>query len=90
MNDAEKTRLFESNAALINQMNPAAGGLVMALLDELERNGRNTYIELRSPAPRGHTVEYEFREGNEALIALAARSLGFKSWTAPLLEVHGG
>lgn len=90
MTDQEIEALFEHNAQQIDQMNVSAGSVVSALISELERNGRNTYIRLRNPAPRGHTVNYEFVQGGKALIARAARALGFKSVTDSQLEVHGG
>ena len=90
MTDQEIEALFEHNAQQINQMHVSAGSVVSALISELERNGRNTYIKLRNPVPRGHTVEYEFVQGDKTLIARAARVLGFKSVTDSRLEVRGG
>ena len=90
MTDAQGDALFSHNAAQMNEMDPAAAGLVLSLLDELSRSGRNTYIRLSDPAPNGNSVRYEFIEGDQDLVALAARSLGFKSWSEQLLEAYGG
>jgi len=90
MNDIEIEALFRHNADQITQMNAAAGGLVSALIDELERAGRKTYIRLKKPAPRGHTVAYELVQGNHRLVATLANALGFKTVTDTKLEVHSG
>lgn len=90
MTDQEIEVLFEHNAKQINKMDVAAGSVVSALLSELERNGRNTYIKLRNPSVKGHTVKYDFVKGDKALIPRAGKALGFKTVTDSLLEVHGG
>lgn len=90
MTDTQRLELFDHNARQINEMNQAAAGLVMALVDELERDGRNTFIRLSDPAQGGHTIRYEFVEGDPDLVPLAARSLGFESWEDGVLEVRHG
>ena len=89
MTDAQNEVLFSENAARMNEMDPAAAGLVLSLLDELSRAGRDTYIRLIDPVPSGNSVRYEFVEGDQDLVALAARSLGFKSWSGQQLEAYG-
>ena len=90
MTDQEIEALFVHNAKQINEMDVSAGSVVSALISELERNGRNTYIKLRNPAAKGHMVKYDFVEGDKTLIPRAGKALGFKNVTDSLLEVHGG
>lgn len=90
MNDVDIEELFRQNADQLTKMNVAAAGLVSALLDELERAGRKTYIRLKNPAPRGHSVDYEFVRGDRRLVSTLANGLGFKSVTKTRLEVHSG
>lgn len=80
-------QLFEHNIQQLDQMNVAAGSMVKGLLLELERGDRKTYIRLRNPAPGGHTVDYEFVQGDRSLVGRIARALGFKSVTDSRLEV---
>jgi hypothetical protein len=90
MSDAEIEALFQHNADQLAKMNVAAAGLVSALLDELERAGRKTYVRLKNPAARGHKVDYDFVQGDRRLVATLANALGFKSVSDTRLEVHGG
>ncbi len=88
MTHSEIDNLFSHNVQQINKMYLQAGALVQQLLLELERDGRNTYIRLSDPAERGHTVSYEFVEGDTTLVGRAGRALGFKTVTDSTLEVH--
>lgn len=90
LTDQDIEELFRHNAETLNKMNVAAGAVVSALLAELERAGRKTYLRLRNPAPRGHTVDYELVKGDRRLINRIGQLLGFKSITENRLEVHGG
>lgn len=90
LSDQELDDLFRHNAETLNKMNVAAGAVVSALLAELERSGRKTYIRLRNPAVRGHTIEYDFVQGERRLIARIGRLLGFERVTDSLLEVRSG
>jgi hypothetical protein len=90
MNDLDVEALFLHNAAQIDQLNVAAGGVVSALLAELEAVSRSTYIRLRNPVKKGHKVEYELVKGDRRLVGSLARALGFKTITDTTLEVHGG
>ncbi len=82
-------QLFTQNVQLLNQMNVAAGSVVKGLLLELERSDRKTYIRLKDPAPGGHTIAYEFVQGDRSLVGRLARALGFKAVTDSTLEVSG-
>jgi hypothetical protein len=90
MSDADIEALFHQNADQLVKMNVAAAGLVSALLDELERAGRKTYIRLKNPVARGHKVDYDFVQGDRRLVATLANALGFKTVSDTRLEVHGG
>ena len=88
MTDQEKDALFEQNVQVINQMDVAAGSMIKHVVHDLDRRGRNTYIALHDPAPDGHSVDYDFLEGDETLIGRIGRSLGL-AVTASRLEVPG-
>jgi N-acetyl-anhydromuramyl-L-alanine amidase AmpD len=90
MNEQEIDELFEHNARELNKMDVAAGSMVKGLIMELERNDRNTYIKLRDATPDGHTVHYDFIEGQKDLIGRIGKALGFKRITEDLLEVRNG
>lgn len=83
----EIDELFKWNSEQRDKMAVGAGSLVGALLDELERNGKN-YIRLRNPAPGGHTVEYTLVQGKQNMIAPIALFIGFKKVTDSKLEIH--
>ncbi|RMH69073.1 MAG: hypothetical protein D6675_13710 [Gemmatimonadetes bacterium] len=88
LTDAAIDELFEENKAQFSKMNTAAGNMVKSLLYELQRKGRNTYIQLYDAVEDGHVVHYRVVQGNAELIPKAARALRFKSWTADQLEVN--
>jgi hypothetical protein len=90
LSDQDLDDLFRHNAETLNKMNVAAGAVVSALLAELERSGRKTYIRLRNPAVGGHTIEYEFVQGERRLVARIAKLLGFERVTDSVLEVRSG
>src|SRR4051812_24130658 len=90
MENLELDALIDHNARQVNEMNIAAAGLVMSLIDVLAEQGRNTFIRLHNPAPRGHTVEYALVDGDPALVPAMAEFLGFKSWDQGRLEVAHG
>jgi len=90
LSDQDLDDLFRHNAETLNKMNVAAGAVVSALLAELERSGRKTFIRLRNPAARGHTIEYEFVQGERRLVARIAKLLGFARVTDSVLEVRSG
>ncbi|MCX6151102.1 MAG: N-acetylmuramoyl-L-alanine amidase [Ignavibacteriales bacterium] len=81
-------KLFQDNVAQFSKMNRSAGNMVKGLLWELQDGGRNTYIRLKDAVQDGHIIFYELVQGDPKLIALAAQSLGFKSWENNRLEVH--
>jgi hypothetical protein len=77
--------LFERNARRLDRMDVAAASLVKDLLMELER--RSTFLELDTPDPDSHTIDYQIREGDRAMVERVARALGFKGITDTELEV---
>jgi hypothetical protein len=81
-------KLFDENKTQFSILNRASGNMVKGLLWELQDSGRNTYIKLKNAVPDGHVVEYEMVQGENSLVALAAESLGFKSWGNNRLEVY--
>ena len=81
--------LFTHNMNELNKMNVAAGSMIKGLLMELERKNRNTYIRLKDPVTKGHSVSYTFLEGDKSLICKLARAFGYKQCTDSLLEVRG-
>lgn len=83
----EIDELFNWNSEQRDKMAVGAGSLVGALLDELERNGK-TYIRLKNPAPKGHSIEYILVQGRQDIIAPIAKFLGFKKVTDSTLEIH--
>lgn len=82
--------LFESNVQEIHRMSVAAGSMVKGLIMELERAGRNTFIRLHGAAAGGHTVDYEFLQGDRSLVGRIGRALGFALVTDTRLEVRHG
>jgi N-acetyl-anhydromuramyl-L-alanine amidase AmpD len=82
--------LFEHNVLQIDRMNVAAGSMVKGLIMELGRGGRGTYIRLIDAETDGHTVSYEYVQGDRSLIGRIARALGFASVTDTRLKVRGG
>jgi hypothetical protein len=90
MTQQQIDELFAHNAAQLDEMNVAAGALVSSLLSELVRKDRRTYIRLHDPAQNGHTIAYDFVEGDASLVGRLARALGFKTVTASTLEVRSG
>lgn len=88
LTDEEKEKLFEENVQQINRMNVAAGSMVKGLIMELKRGDRNTYIRLRDAEANGHTVGYDFIQGEKDLVGRIARALGFRTVTDSKLEVH--
>ena len=86
----DRLALHQHNAAQLAKLHPAAAGLVLSLLDELSRAGRDTYIRLKGARADSNWVRFDFVAGNEDLIPLAARSLGFKAWEGGKLEAHSG
>ena len=90
MNEQEIDELFEHNAQELNKMHVSAGSMVKGLIQELERSNRNTYIKLRDATPDGHTIQYDFIEGQKGLIKRIGKALGFKKITDDLLEVRNG
>lgn len=90
MTEAEIDELFEHNAKELNKMHVSAGSMVKGLIQELERSNRNTYIKLRDASPDGHTIHYDFIEGQKGLVKRIGKALGFKRITDDLLEVRNG
>jgi hypothetical protein len=87
--DVQIAALLADNAKQVDVLERAAGGLVLSLLDELMRDGRKSYIRLSHAAPNGNSVRYEMVYGDPSLVPLAAKSLGFKSWSNHLLKARG-
>ena len=90
MTPEENDELWAHNVEEFGKMAVGAGAMIKGLLRELERKQRNTYIRLRDAVLDGHRVEYDFVEGDRALVAKYARALGFKTVTDSILEVAGG
>lgn len=88
MTESERAALSGHNAQQLDLLDPAMAGLVVSLVDEVERRG--TYVRLSDPVPNGNEVRYEVVEGDAELVTRAARSLGFKSWSDMRLEAFGG
>lgn len=88
MTAAEISQLFEDNVRQIDAMHVAAGSMVKGLIMELAKDQRATYIRLRDAAPGGHTVRYDFVQGQRDLVGRVARALGFKAVTDSTLEVR--
>jgi hypothetical protein len=82
--------LFEHNVQQLDRMNVSAGSMVKGLIMELERAGRHTYIRLSNPVVGGHSVDYEFLQGDRSLVGRIGRALGFRAVTDTRLEVRGG
>ena len=88
MTPADIDALFEANVQVILQMNVAAGSMVKGLIQELCRGDRGTYIELHDLRPDGHTVSYDFLQGDQSLVGRIGRALGL-TVTADRIEVPG-
>jgi hypothetical protein len=86
--DSQIQKLFKENLAQLSKMNLIAGSMIKGLLWELQDNSRDTYIRLHDAADQGFIVHYDIVRGNPKLVALAAESLGFKSWENNQLEVY--
>lgn len=84
--DVQVAALLADNARQVDLLERGARGLVLSLLDELARDGRRSYIRLSHATPNGNSVRYELVHGDPSLVPLAAKSLGFKSWSNHLLE----
>jgi hypothetical protein len=77
--------LFERNARRIDRMDVAAGSAVKNLLMELER--RDMYLELDTPEPGAHEVEYDIAWAKQEIVQALANKLGFASAAGGKLEV---
>ena len=88
MPDTDLAALFDDNVKQLNILHVSAAGVVKGLLMELKRPGRDTFIRLKNATPNGHTVEYDFVQGNRALIPDIADALGFESANETRLTVH--
>ena len=86
--DMDTDELYDRNMAAIDVMNSSALYLIKSLLYELERKGRNTYIELFDAEPDGHEVSYRFVSGDPDLVVAVARALRFKEATDSKLVVN--
>lgn len=87
MNAIQIAELFQANVQQLDLMNIAAGSMVKALIMELQRDNRNTYIRLHDAVSDGHVVYYDFVEGDKSLVFRLARALGFQEVTDSKLEV---
>ncbi|MDR8389612.1 N-acetylmuramoyl-L-alanine amidase [Aliifodinibius sp. S!AR15-10] len=90
MGQQEIDELFNHNVRELNKMDVAAGSMVKGLIMELERGDRNTYIKLRDAEEDGHTICYDFLEGDKSLVKRIGGALGFKKVTKDTLEVRHG
>ena len=90
MTQEELAGLLDHNLGKISGMDVASGAMLKGLILELQRDGRGTYMRLGDPLPGGHSVPYEFVQGDRAAIGRTARALGFKSVTETSLEALGG
>jgi N-acetyl-anhydromuramyl-L-alanine amidase AmpD len=90
MGKQEIDELFDHNVLELNKMDVAAGSMVKGLIMELERGDRNTYIKLRDAEAEGHTICYDFLEGDKSLVKRIGGALGFKKVTKDTLEVRNG
>ena len=84
----EIDKLFQDNLNQFSIMSRGAGNMVKGLLWELQDEDRDTYIRLKNAASNGFIVNYDLVQGDPKLVAIAAQSLGFKSWDNNRLEVY--
>lgn len=89
MTENEIEALLRHNTVQTNTMHVSAGSVIQALLTELDRSGRNTYVRLTDPAAGGRRVEYEFVQGDRRLVKRVSRLFGIRT-TDTTLEVAGG
>ena len=66
-------------------MNVGSGSMVKQVIQELEQE--KTYIKLKNAKENGHSVEYDFLEGNKDLVYAFADYLGFYKVTENKIEV---
>jgi hypothetical protein len=90
LTEIEKDKLFEHNVQQINKMYIPAGSMVKGLIMELAGNAEPTYIKLKDAVKDGHTVLYDFVQGDSGLVFRIATALGFKSVSENKLEVRNG
>ncbi len=90
MEKEEIDELFEHNIKELNKMDVAAGSMVKGLIMELERDERDTYIKLSDAEDGGHSIHYDFVEGDKSLVNRIGNALGFKQVTEDTLEVRHG
>ncbi len=88
LTEREIEALLDAAALEIDKMHVPSGSMVKALIMELRREGRDTYIRLHDAAPDGHVVGYEFVRGDPRLVVQLGHALGFKEVTEDRLEVH--
>ena len=85
LSDVDIENLFENNVLEINKMNVGSGSMVKQVIQELEQE--KTYIKLKNAKENGHSVEYDFLEGNKDLVYAFADYLGFYKVTENKIEV---
>jgi hypothetical protein len=85
----ELSALSRLNGAELQKLAPPAGSMVKGLLFELQRGGRDTYIQLRDAAPGGQRVAYSLVHGDPNLVTQVSRALGFKEGLNSELMVDG-
>ena len=85
LSDVDIENLFENNVLEINKMDVGSGSMVKQVIQELEQE--KTYIKLKNAKENGHSVEYDFLEGNKDLVYAFADYLGFYKVTENKIEV---
>lgn len=85
INEVEIDKLFETNVLEIDKMDAGSGSMVKQVILELEKE--KTFIKLHNAKANGHSVDYQFLEGNKDLIYSFANYLGFYKVTENRIEV---
>jgi hypothetical protein len=88
MTKQEIEKLFDENMEAINTMNLASGSMIKQLVMRIEKHTPNTYIRLFDAEKKGHTVSYEFLEGDKDFILEVAKHYKFKTYDESKLEVR--
>jgi hypothetical protein len=87
MTPNEQESLFSDNVKELNKMSTAAGSMIKGLIIELERDNRNTFIRLRDAEPGGHSVYFDFVQGDATLVPRIANALGLTLLANGKIEV---
>lgn len=80
--DIEK--LYNENIQEVNKLDTGSGSIIKQMLLELETN--KTFIKLNNAVQNGHSVNYEFLEGNKDLVYAFGNYLGLIKITENKIE----